>query len=90
MATPRYTCLMADLLESGKLQLSREEASHYRPAADRLHESCATALDLAQPITVTDLILLSVAKAGLDTDTSALDLVIAKVEDAIRQKTRPP
>jgi len=80
---------MADLLESGKLRLSREEVSRYRSAADRLHETCAMALDLTQPITVTDLILLSVAKAGLDGDISALDLVIAKVEDAIKQKTRP-
>jgi hypothetical protein len=31
---------MLDLLESGTLQLSREEASTDRAAADRLHETC--------------------------------------------------
>jgi hypothetical protein len=80
---------MPDLLESGKLKLSAEEAKNYRSAAAHLHETCAMALDLAQPVTVTDLILLSVAKAGLDGDTAAVELVIAKVEGAIRQKARP-
>lgn len=35
------------------------------------------------------MILLSVAKAGLEGDTSVVDLVIAKVEKAIRQKAQP-
>ncbi|HQU48925.1 MAG TPA: hypothetical protein PLM09_07325 [Casimicrobiaceae bacterium] len=47
------------------------------------------ALDLAQPISVTDLISLSVAKAGLEGDTGAIELVIAKVEEAINRKARP-
>jgi hypothetical protein len=80
---------MPDLLESGKLQLSSEEASCYRAAAEHLRETCAMALDLEQPITVSDLLLLAVAKAGLEGDTSTVDFVIAKVEDAIRQKARP-
>jgi len=38
------------------------------------------ALDLAQPITVTDLVLLSVAKAGLEGEADTIDFVIAKGE----------
>jgi hypothetical protein len=79
---------MPHLLESGKLQLSPGEADSYRTAAQRLHETCEMAVDLALPISTTDLILLSVAKAGLEGDTSMIDLVIAKVEDAIKQKAR--
>jgi hypothetical protein len=45
---------MPDLLESGKVQLSREKASAYCAAAGRLHEVCEMALDLTQPITVED------------------------------------
>ena len=80
---------MPHLLESGKLQLSRNEADTYRAAAERLHETCEMALDLKQPITVTDLVLLSVAKAGLEGETNALDFVIAHVEEAIKQKAGP-
>jgi len=45
---------MLHLLESGKLRLSPKKASSYCGAANRLHETCETALDLAQPITVED------------------------------------
>jgi hypothetical protein len=80
---------MARLLESGNLQLSLEETASYRAAAGRLHETCAMALDLAQPITPTDLILLSVARAGLEGETKVIDLVIATIEEAIKQKAGP-
>ena len=78
---------MPDLLESGKLQLSREEASAYRAAADRLHETCEMALDLTQPITVEDWILLAVAHAALAGDLGPLDGVVAKVEAEIVART---
>lgn len=35
-------------LESGKLQLTLDEAASYQAAADRLHEACDMALDLMQ------------------------------------------
>lgn len=77
---------MPDLLESGTLQLSREEASAYRAAATRLHETCAMALDLTQPIPVEDWILLEVAHAALEGNLELLDGVIAKVEAEIQSR----
>lgn len=78
---------MPHLLESGKLQLSREEASAYRAAADRLHEICEMALDLRQPITVEDWIFLEIAHAALAGDLDLLDCVVAKVEAEIESRT---
>jgi hypothetical protein len=71
---------MPDLLESGKLQLSREEASTYHVAADRLHERCEIALDLTLPITVEDWMFLEIAHGALAGDLDPLDCVVAKVE----------
>jgi hypothetical protein len=71
---------MPDVRESGNRQLSREEASAYRAAADRLHETCAMVLDLTQPITVEDWILLEIAHGALAGDLDLLDCVVAKVE----------
>jgi hypothetical protein len=51
---PRCTGFVPSILESGRLQLSTDEVSTYRAAADRLHEACETALDLTQPITIED------------------------------------
>ncbi len=79
---------MPYLLESGKLQLSREEASAYRAAADRLHETCEMALDMRQPITVEDWILLEIAHAALAGDLGLLDCVVAKVEAEIESRTQ--
>lgn len=81
---PRYTRCMPDLLESGKLQLSREEAIAYSVAANRLRETCEIALDLTQPITVEDWIFLEIAHAALAGDVGPLDCAIAKVERAIQ------
>ena len=77
---------MPDLLESGELQLSREEASAYRAAADRVHETCAMALDLARPITVEEWLVLVVAHAALGGELGLLDRVIAKVEAEIASR----
>lgn len=82
----RYTRCMPNFLESGKLQLSREEASAYRAAATRLHETCEMALDLTQPITVEEWILLEVAHAALAGDIGLLDCVVAKVEAEIESR----
>ena len=79
---------MPDLLESGKLQLSREEASAYCAAADRLHETCEMAPDLTQPITVEHWIFLEIAHAALAGDLGLLDCVVAKVEAAIESRTQ--
>jgi len=78
---------MPDLLESGKLQLSREEASTYRAAAHRVHETCEMALDLTQPITVEDWIFLEISHAALAGDLGLLDCVVAKVEAEIESRT---
>ncbi len=78
---------MPALLESGKLQLSREEASAYRTAADRLHETCEMVLDLTQPIPVEDWIFLEIAHAALAGDFDHLDSVVAKVEAEIESRT---
>ena len=78
---------MPDFLESGELRLSHKEASAYRAAADRLHEACAMALDLTQPITIENWILLEVAHAALAGDLGLLDCVAAKVEDEKESRT---
>ena len=78
---------MPHLLESGKLQLSREEASTYRAAADRAHDACEMTLDLTQPITVEDWIFLEIAHAALAGDLGLLDCVVAKVEAEIESRT---
>ena len=77
---------MPVLLESGKLQLSREEASAYRTAADRLHKTCEMVLYLTQPIPVEEWIFLEIAHAALGGDVGPLDCVIAKVETAILRR----
>ena len=84
---PRYTRYVPHLLESGKLQLSSEEASAYRAAADRLHETCETALDVTQPITVEDWIFLEIAYAALAGDFGLMDRVVAKIEAEIESRT---
>lgn len=73
-------------LARGTSSTSQKQRQEAVPA---FHDACAMALDLAQPISVTDLISLSVAKAGLEGDTGAIELVIAKVEEAINRKARP-
>ena len=78
---------MPALLESGKLRLSREEASAYRTAADRLHETCEMVFDLTQPIPVEDWIFLEIAHAALAGDFDHLDSVVAKVEAEIKLRT---
>jgi hypothetical protein len=78
---------MPSVLESGKLQLSTREASTYCVAARRLHEACATALDLTQPITVESWILLQTAHAALCGDLGLLDRIVAKVEAEIASRT---
>ena len=83
----RYTRCMPDLLESGKLQLSREEASAYRAAADRLHDACEMALDLEHPITVEDWMFLEITRAARAGDLGALDAVIAKVAAELESRT---
>jgi hypothetical protein len=77
---------MPDLLESGKLRLSPEEASRYCAAADRLHETCEMALDLTRPITVEDWIFLELAHAALAGDLRWVDCAIAKVEAEIESR----
>jgi hypothetical protein len=49
---------MASFLESGKLQLSPEEAITYRAAAARLRESSQVAIDLKVPLTIEEWMLL--------------------------------
>lgn len=83
----RYTCFMPSVLESGKLQLSAREASTHRVAARRLHEACATAVDLTQPITVESWILLQAARAAFRGDLGLLDKIVAKVEAEMKSRT---
>jgi hypothetical protein len=73
-------------LQSGKLRLTPDEAIAYRTAAERLHDACDTGLDLAQPVSVEDWILLQLAQAALAGSVEALDQVIAAVESAIRSR----
>ena len=81
---PRYTHSMPNLLESGNLRLSPEEASIYRSAADSLREKCEMVLDLRQPVTVDEWMFLEVTHAALEGDLELLDSVIAKVEAEIQ------
>jgi len=84
---PGYTRFMPTVLECGKLRLSSEEAAVSRAAADRLHEACEMALDLAQPITIEDWILLETARAALAGELGVLDAVVAKIEAEIGSRT---
>ena len=75
---------MARALESGKLQLTAEEAVTYRAAADRLHEACEITLDLGHPIASDDWILILAAHAALQGDVAVVDDVIATLRTAIQ------
>jgi hypothetical protein len=79
---------MASILESGKLQLSPEEAVAYGRAADRLHESCQMTIDLKMPITIEEWIFLRLADAAIGGDVNDLDSVIAKVQNEIQSRTK--
>jgi len=83
-AATRYTRAVARVLESGKLQLTAEEAVTYRPAAERLHEACDITLDLGQPIASDDWILILAAHAALQGDVAVVDDVIATLRTAIQ------
>jgi hypothetical protein len=75
---------MARILESGKLQLTAEEAVSYRAAAERLREACEITLDLGQPIASDDWILVLAAHSALQGDVAVLDEVIAALQTAIQ------
>jgi len=75
---------MARALESGKLQLTAEEAVTYRAAADRLHEACEITLDLGHPVASDHWILILAAHAALEGDVAVLDDVIATLQTAIQ------
>jgi hypothetical protein len=75
------------LLESGKLQLPREEAGSHRAAAEYLHEKCEVAFDPSQPMTVEEWIVLELAHAALGGEHGLLDHVIARVEAEIETRT---
>ncbi len=79
---------MPHLLESGNLRLSPEEASIYRSAADRLHETCEMVLDLRQPVTADEWMFLEVTHAAFEGNLELLDGVIAKVEAEIQSRKR--
>jgi hypothetical protein len=80
---------MPYVLESGKLQLTPDEADAYQGAASRLHEACEIGLDLTQPVSIDDWILLQLAQAALAGSVEQLDRVIAAVESAIRARADP-
>jgi hypothetical protein len=75
---------MPDVLESGKLRLTPNEAATYRAAAERLGEACEIRLDLTRPISSEDWILIRIAHAALARDLGPLDEAMAMVESALR------
>ena len=77
---------MPHFLESSKLELTPDEAAIYRAAADRLREATDTALDLTQPVSVEDWILIRVADAALAGNARVLDQVIEVVELAAKSR----
>ena len=77
---------MPHVLESGRLELSLGEAAGYHAAAERLHKTCETALDLAQPITAEEWIFLELAQAALEGNLELLERVITKVEAEIHSR----
>ena len=77
---------MPDVLESGKLRLTPNEAATYRAAAERLREACEMGLDLTQPISIDDWILIRIAHAALAHDLRPLDEAMAMVEGALRAR----
>jgi hypothetical protein len=79
---------MPSVVESGRLQLSREEAGCYRAAAERLHDACEMVLDLAQPITTEEWIALEVTNAAIRGDLNVLQAVIASVEIEVESRRR--
>lgn len=74
--------------ESGKLTLSPKEAATYRAAAERLGEACDMVLDLTQPITVEEWILLEAAHTALNGQYKPLDEIIGKVEAEVQSRRR--
>ena len=79
---------MPCFLESGRVQLSADEVDIYRVAAARLRDVCETMLDLHQPMTSDEWIVLQVADAALQGHIAVLDEVIAAVETSIQSRRR--
>jgi len=77
---------MPCFLESGRLQLTPNEADAYREAASHLRESCDVALDLTQPLSVEEWTLLQVTQAALAGDLEPLDELISTIETTIRTR----
>lgn len=79
---------MPYFLESGKLQLTPNEADVYRGAASRLQSSCEVALNLMQPISAEDWTLLHVAQAALAGDFEPLGQLIGVRRICLHCQTR--
>ena len=84
-----YVDANGETRETGAIiELPASEARHLvkSAAADRVHETCAMALDLARPITIEEWLVLEVVHAALGGELGLLDGVIAKVEAEIASR----
>jgi hypothetical protein len=76
-------------LESGNLQLTEEEITLYKPAAELVARSIREYIDLRQPMTRSQFTVLYFAYAVVTSDEELMLDIVAVVEAEIEKRKRP-
>ena len=76
-------------LESGRVHLSAAERRRYGKAAAYLGRRCGTAIALAAPLSVEDVLALELTRLALAGDLARVDQIIDEIDEVIRARLRP-
>jgi len=76
-------------LESGRVHLSAAERRRYANAAAYLGRRCGTAIALAAPLSVDDVLSLELARLALGGELERVDQIINDIGAVIRARLRP-
>jgi hypothetical protein len=76
-------------LESGRVRLSAAERRRYANAAAYLGRRCGTAIALAAPLSVEEVLSLELTRLALGGDLARVDQIIDQIDEVIRSRLRP-
>jgi hypothetical protein len=72
------------ILESGKYQMSKEEAAEHAAEVVLLRDSCGTLIDPVGALDIEEVILLKLARLVLEGDREGVERALAYFDDQIR------